>query len=430
VTVCVFGLWHLGSVTAACLAAAGIDTTGLDTSADVVETLSRGEPPLFEPGLEDLVRNGLASRRLRFTADPASVSQADVIWVTIDTPVDEDDRADAEFVIRAVATLFPHLQDGALVLISSQLPVGSTRRLEQMFSDTAHGRTVAFACSPENLRLGKAIEVFRSPDRVVVGVRSERDRARIADLFRPFTANIVWMSVESAEMTKHALNGFLATSVTYINEIASLCEQVGADAAEVERGLKTDPRIGPRAYVSPGGAFAGGTLARDIGVLSALGAQKGVATSLISAVKTSNDGHREWPQRRLTDLLDGMREQRIAVWGLTYKPGTDTLRRSAAIELCRWVHARGGTVYAHDPAVSRLPPELSGVVQVASTPLEAVTGAQALVVSTAWPEYRAVSAADVVSRMRGTVVIDANGFLAATLGADPALRYFTVGRGA
>jgi UDPglucose 6-dehydrogenase len=182
--------------------------------------------------------------------------------------------------------------------------------------------------------------------------------------------------------------------------------------------------------LSPGAAFAGGTLARDIGVLSALGEEHRVATELISAVKTSNDAHREWPRRRLADLLGDLNGKRIAVWGLTYKPGTDTLRRSAAIELCRWVNAEGGTVHAHDSAVSQLPPELSGVVQLAPTPLDAVTGAQALVVSTAWPEYRSVAAADVASRMRGSIVIDPNNSLAATLGRHSALRYFTVGRGA
>jgi len=238
------------------------------------------------------------------------------------------------------------------------------------------------------------------------------------------------MSVESAEMTKHALNGFLATSVAFINEIAALCEQVGADAAEVERGLKSEARVGPRAYLSPGAAFAGGTLARDIGVLSALGAQHGVATNLISSVKTSNDAHRAWPARRLAALLGDLAGKQIAIWGLTYKPGTDTLRRSPAVELCRWVQVRGAHVSAHDPAVSALPPDLQDIVRRANDPLDAVHDADALVVATLWPEYRGVAAGDVASRMRGSIVLDANGFLAATLGRDSALRYFTVGRGA
>lgn len=428
--VAVFGLWHLGSVTAACLADAGHDVIGVDADASVVERLSRGEPPLFEPGLEDLIRNGLANGRLRFSADRAAVSGADEVWVTIDTPVDADDRADVESVMRAVAGLFPHLGDGTLVLISSQLPVGSTRRLEAMWAAVANGRVVTFAYSPENLRLGRAIAAFRTPDRVVAGARTERDRNRIEELLRPFTDRFEWMSVESAEMTKHALNAFLAVSVTFINEIAALCEQVGADAAEVERGLKSEARIGPKAYLSPGGAFAGGTLARDITFLSALGEDRGVPTKLLSSVRASNAAHREWPQRRLAALLGGVDGKRIAVWGLTYKPGTDTLRRSASVELCQWVHGQGGTLVAHDPAVSALPADLRETLTLTRDPLEAVTGADALVVSTPWPDYRAIGAADVAARMRGSIVLDANRFLAATLGAERALRYVTVGAGA
>src|SRR4051794_3059192 len=314
--VCVAGLWHLGSVTAACLASGGHHVVGLDSDDAVVAGLNAGTPPLFEPGLEALVKNGIASGRLRFTSDDAAVATADVVWITVDTPVDDEDRADVESVVSRVARLFPHLKNGALVLVSSQLPVGTTGRLEAMFHAVAAGRRVGFAYSPENLRLGKAIEVFTHPDRVVVGVRSAEDRDSIAALLKPFTDRIEWMSVESAEMTKHALNAFLATSVTFINEIATLCEQVGADASEVERGLKTEARIGPKAYLSPGGAFAGGTLARDVMFLAALGREHRVSTDLLASVKTSNDAHRGWAQRRLTDVLGDVNGNVVAVWGL------------------------------------------------------------------------------------------------------------------
>jgi len=427
--VCVCGLWHLGTVTAACLASAGHDVSGLDRDAGVVDRLSQGTPPLFEPGLEDLVKSGLAAGRLRFTGDvAAAVTGADVVWITVDTPVDDEDRADVESVVLGAAALFPHLRDGALVLVSSQLPVGTTRRFEAMFAETANGRRVGFAYSPENLRLGKAIEVFMQPDRVVAGVRSDADRARIAELLRPFTDRIEWMSVESAEMTKHALNAFLAASVTFINEIAALCEQVGADASEVARGLKSEARIGPRAYLSPGGAFAGGTLARDVMFLSDLGRETNVATHLLSSVKTSNDAHRQWAQRRLAQVLGGVEGRTVAVWGLTYKPGTDTLRRSSAIELCTWLGARGARVRAHDPAVRQLPPEVAATIQLASDPLAAADQAAALVVATPWPEYRSVDARELAGRMQGNVVLDANGFLAATVGREPGLSYLTVGK--
>jgi UDPglucose 6-dehydrogenase len=427
--VAVVGLWHLGTVTAACLASGGHDVVGLDFDPAVVAGLAAATPPLFEPGLEDLVRAGLSSGRLRFTTEvAAAVASADVVWIAYDTPVDEEDRADVEYVVEQASRLFPHLRSGTLVVISSQVPVGTTGRLEQMFASESRGRLVRFGYSPENLRLGKAIAAFTHPDRVVVGVRSSADRETVTTMLRPFTERIEWMSVESAEMTKHALNAFLATSVTFINEIASVCEQVGADASEVERGLKSESRVGPKAYLSPGSAFAGGTLARDVVCLSQLGHAHGVATHLLSSVKASNDAHRQWAERRLAHALEGASGKTVAVWGLTYKPGTDTLRRSSAVELCEWLVEHGASVQAHDPAVKTLPPHLAQRVVLAESALSAAQGASALVVATAWPEYRQVAAADVVARMTRRLVLDANRFTGATLGACADIEYVSVGK--
>jgi UDPglucose 6-dehydrogenase len=308
------------------------------------------------------------------------------------------------------------------------LPVGTTREIEQAFARESGGRTVGFAYSPENLRLGRAIDVFTQPDRVVVGVRSPADRERVTGLLRPFTQRIEWMSVESAEMTKHALNAFLATSVTFINEIAALCEQVGADATEVERGLKSDARIGPKAYLSPGAAFAGGTLARDVMFLSRVGEVRGIATHLLSSVKSSNDAHREWAQRRLRQLLDGVSSVTVGVWGLTYKPGTDTLRRSSSIELCRWLVEQGASVRVHDPAVKILPADLTGDITLADTALATLDGASALVVATPWPMYRDIAAGEVTARMARCLVLDANRFTGETLAKDTRIEYFSVGK--
>jgi len=428
-TVAVVGLWHLGTVTAACLAAAGHEVVGFDPDPEVVEKLARGSLPVDEPGLQDLVNAGRASGRLRFTPrlDDA-MRHADVVWIAFDTPVDDEDGADVETVAGHVRALLPHIQEGTLVLVSSQLPVGTTRRFEEMFARESKGRAVSFAYSPENLRLGKAIDVFMRPDRVVVGVRSSADRDRIAALLRPVTDRVEWMSVESAEMTKHAINAFLATSIAFTNEVAVLCEHVGADAAEVARGLKSEARIGPKAYVSPGAAFAGGTLARDVVFLSGLAGKLGVPAALLSSVKTSNDRHRQWAARRISERLGTAAGRTVAIWGLTYKPGTDTLRRSSAVELCRWLHDQGADVRAHDPAVKELPHDVASFARLTADPLDALIGASALVVATAWPEYRQVDVNEVKSRMARRLVLDADRFLGETLGGAADIEYLSVGR--
>lgn len=422
--VCVLGLWHLGTVTAACLASAGHQVVGLDFDDDSVTKLQAGTPPLFEPGLEELVKSGLAQGKLRFTTDPAeAVPDAEILWCAYDTPVDDDDNAQVDWVVERVERVFPYLADGTLVLVSSQLPVGTTRQLELRYREQYPAVQVTFGYSPENLRLGSAITVFTSPDRVVVGLRDEADRERVAALLRPFTERIEWMSVESAEMTKHALNAFLATSVTFANEIATLCERVGADAKEVERGLKSESRIGAKAYLAPGAAFAGGTLARDIRFLNNLGAEQ---TPLLAGVRASNEHHKSWTQRKLLELFGDLKGKTIAVWGLTYKPGTDTLRRSSAVELCWWMLEQGASVKAHDPAVKTLPDDLK--VALCPSALEAVAGADALVLSTGWQDYREVSAEHVSTRAPHLIVIDVSRFLEKTLGSDARLRYITVGK--
>jgi UDPglucose 6-dehydrogenase len=254
--VTVYGLWHLGSVTVACLAEGGHDVVGLDPDAATITNLRANKPPVSEPGLAALTAEQQKAGRLRFTTDAAdAITGAEVVWVCFDTPVDANDNADVGWVRARLDDIAPHLAPGALVLISSQVPVGFGKRLA---TDWA-ARGVRVACSPENLRLGQALDCFRNPDRIVIGC-ALADRPTLTKLLEPFGGERVWMSVASAEMTKHAVNAFLATSVAFINELARICEVVGADAKEVERGLKSEQRIGPRAYLSPGAAFAGGTL--------------------------------------------------------------------------------------------------------------------------------------------------------------------------
>ncbi len=425
--VAVYGLWHLGCVTAACLAEAGHQVVGLDTDRLVIEGLDRGEPPLYEPGLEELIRQEQASGRLRFAHPSADVlADVDLLWITIDTPVDERDVADVDHVHRQVDRVARHLSARTLTLVSSQVPTGFCAALEQRWASAG----LRFACSPENLRLGKALEVFRKPDRVIVGVRTPQDRAVIAEVLAPFGARIEWMSLESAEMTKHAINAFLALSVTYANELARLCEPLGADAKEVERGLKTESRIGPRAYVSPGAAFAGGTLARDVRYLMEFGQRHQVDTALMHGVWASNEVHKNWLRSHLQQCLAGSPAPVVAMLGLTYKPGTSTLRRSTAVENCLWLRQQGVRVQAHDPAIDSLPPELSTEVVLCATPQEALRGADVAVIATEWPAFRTLQASDFCNTMRHPVVIDQNHFLGETLRQSSAVSYLATGKAA
>jgi UDPglucose 6-dehydrogenase len=430
----VLGLWHLGSVTAACLAESGADVLGVDPDRALVAALARGRGPVSEPGLDELIVREMQSGHLRFSAEASGLKAVDQAWITFDTPVDEEDQADVNWVLDTVIELLEPLVEGTLVVVSSQLPVGSVAALEARAAVSRPGRVLRFACVPENLRLGGALEVFRRPDRVVVGVRSDADRPELAATLAPFTSNIEWMRVESAEMTKHALNGFLATSVAFINEVAAICEHVGADAAEVSRGLKSERRVGPRAYLAPGDAFAGGTLARDVAFLRGLADRHQLPSYVFTGVAEGNLAHKQWTRRRLTGLLGrGGGDDRqlagrtVAVWGLTYKPGTDTLRRSSAVELCEWLVGAGATVRAHDPAVTALPAELGQQFELCADPLDAAISADALVICTAWPEYREIRADGLARTMRRPLVLDPAGFLSASLGESPDLAYVRVG---
>ena len=427
--VCVFGLWHLGSVTAACLSAKGHQVIGLDFDHANISALSQGKPPLFEAGLEDLIKAGLERKTLRFTSSSQeALKDAEILWVTFDTPVDENDVADVDSVINAVASLFDQIPTSCTILISSQVPVGTTRHLQKLFEEKHPNKSVTFAYSPENLRLGSAIKVFSEPDRIVVGVSDERTKSVLTDLLSPITVRVEWMQVASAEMVKHATNAFLATSVTFINEVATLCEYTGADAKEVERGLKTEMRIGPKAYLSPGGAFAGGTLARDISFLSTIATKHQFPAHLLRSVAQSNLQHKEWAHRRLCDNLGELSGKTVAVWGLTYKPGTDTLRRSSSIELCRRLAAEGVAVRGFDPAVKELPAEMNSILALSTSPLEAARGADALIVATEWPEFREVSALEVRAAMRTPLILDANRSLFQQWGAVKNVQYLSVGK--
>jgi UDPglucose 6-dehydrogenase len=419
--VAVLGLWHLGCVTAACCAK-HFQVVGLDFDEANVKKLNSGKAPLMELGLDELIAAGLASQRLSFTTNAkAACARADVLWVCYDTPVNENDESDVEFVLANLRQAIVHLPKGALVLISAQLPVGTCARLEKQFPQ------FNFACSPENLRLGKAIDSFEKAERIVVGIRNESKKALLEKLFAPFTPQVLFLRVESAEMTKHALNSFLALSITFINEIARLCEHVGADAKEVALALKSEARIGPRAYLGPGGPFAGGTLARDVVSLTKLAEAKGEKISVIPAIKFSNDLHRGWAFARVQACVGNLRGKKIGILGLTYKTNTDTLRRSATLELCAKLLDAGAVVSAFDPAVTRLPAKFKAI-SLGNDVAGVLRGVDAAVICTEWPQFRQADWPNIAARMRAKIFVDANRFLENELKNIPGLRHFSVGR--
>ena len=418
--VVVLGLWHLGCVTAACCARF-VDVVGLDFEEGTVHDLKAGKPPIFEPGLADLIQEGLASEHLSFEWDPAiALTGTDLLWVSYDTPVDDDDQPDVRPVLEGIDRSLPYLPDGAMVLISSQIPAGTCRQLEGRYPNRR------FAYSPENLRLGKAIELFLHQDRILLGTRRSDDAARLSELLRNFSMNLIHVRIESAEMIKHAINSFLALSITFMNEIARVCEHVDADAREVERGLKSEARIGPKAYLSPGGPFAGGTLARDVVTLDHLASRFGEELFLIPAIKTSNDQHKKWAIQKLREELGPLTGKRVAILGLTYKPNTDTLRRSLAIELCRSLVAERADLTAFDPVVAVMPGDLSKI-QITRRVSEAIKDADAAVVATEWPQLLEIDWQESVALMKQPIIVDANGFLLAKLSENPEVIYRTVG---
>ena len=410
--ICVLGIWHLGAVTSACLASLGHSVVGVDDDIENVAKLNSGCAPLFEPDLDNLIGQGIKSGLLSYTSDVLLAARdVEVLWVSIDTPVDEEDKADVDYVLNRIKLALTNLPAHAVIIISSQLPVGSVANLEKFSTEHYAYKNFTFSSVPENLRLGKAIEVFLNPDRLIVGVRSQKTKEFLGNFLSSITKKLEWMSIESAEMTKHAINAFLATSVTFANEIAAVCELVGADAKEVERGLKTEARIGPKAYLSPGGPFAGGTLARDIEFLGSIAQNKLLPIPLLSSVRPSNDAHKNWAKRKLLEYFGNMNDVVVTVWGLTYKVGTDTLRRSLSVELCDWLLENGALVQVSDPAVKNLPERWGSKVVKFDSPLDSVKNAQALVVGTEWPEFRDALKSLTTQFSDDFLVIDANRYI-------------------
>ena len=428
--ICVYGLWHLGTVTSACLANRGFEIVGLDSNSKIIDDLNCGKAPLYEPGLDKLLESGLETGRLSFTTDMKSaVGHTDVVWVTFDTPVGEDDKADIDFVSARIIETFSYFRDGTIIIISSQLPVGSIRKVEREFTECEFDRGVSFCCIPENLRLGQAIESFFNPDRIVVGIRDNGIRPILERLLSPISSELVWVGVESAVMSKHALNAFLAMSIVYSNEIAGICERVNADSIEVENTLRTESRVGRSAYIRPGEAFSGGTLARDVTYLTNIADQQGLRIPVLNSVIPSNNIQKGWLFRRAQEILgNSAQDKKVGVLGVSYKVGTDSIRRSGSIELMRGLLTLGVQISAFDPKVNDLPKDLS-MVRLENTIDDVTVDSDLLILVTQWPDFQTLSSETLINNMRTPVVIDQSKFLAPGLSSDSRIQYITFGKG-
>jgi len=425
--ICVYGLWHLGSVTSASLAKLGHTVIGLDFNSEVIKDLKNGKAPISEPGLNELIQKGFQEKTLRFTTEPEkALEKIDILWIGFDTPVDEEDRADVRAIEKNFDKISKLIPDQTKIIISSQVPVGFTRYLRSHFNQKNPGKKVYFAYSPENLRLGKSLKTFLEPDRIIIGTNPD-EKEKFFPVFSTITDRLEWMSVESAEMTKHAINAFLATSICFANEVAILCEHAGANAKDVERGLKTEERIGPKAYLNPGNAFSGGTLARDVKFLQKMSKNSHHPLYLINSVLESNNFHKTWIQRKCKEIFGNLNGKNFTVLGLTYKPGTDTLRRSLSVELCTWLNDQGAKVTAYDPAINELPSELQTSISLSTDLKRSLETADCVIIATEWPDFRTIKT-DIITTIQQKIIIDPNGFMEVILGDLHKLRYFAVGR--
>jgi UDPglucose 6-dehydrogenase len=428
-TVCVIGIWHLGAVNAAGFAEKGYQVVGLELDPAKARRLARGVPPLYEPGLEELTRKHLGGKRLRFSSDPRVAAGADYVVIAYDSPVNERDEVDISPVVEAARLVGPFLGSATPIVITSQVPLGSSEAIEAQVRLANPGWSSGVVYTPENLRLGAAVARFLAPDMLVLGANHPAAAASALALYRPFKTEKLALDLRSAEMVKHALNAFLATSITFINEIAGLCDRLGADAVAVGGALKLDKRIGKSALLMPGLGFSGGTLARDVTQLRRFADGLGHRARLLDAVMAVNEGTFDEVIARLGDKLGPLAGRKVGVLGLTYKPGTSTVRRSPALKIMSKLAAAGAVCVGYDPKASAR--ELASLGQTfarAKTVRALATGADALVLVTEWPEFRELPWASLAKLMRQPLVVDCKNFLDPARLAGAGFQYQGFGR--
>ena len=414
--IAIVGTGYVGLVSGTCFAEMGLDITCVDTDTKKIEALRAGRIPIYEPGLDDLVRRNVAAGRLHFTTDLCEcLDSVEVVFSAVGTPPDEDGSADLKYVLEVARTFGRHIRKYTVLVTKSTVPVGTARKVRAVIEEelAKRGCDIPFdvASNPEFLKEGNAIKDFMSPDRVVVGVDSERARELMAKLYRPFLINnfrVLFMDIPSAEMTKYAANAMLATRISFMNDIANLCDRVGADVEMVRKGIGSDARIGTK-FLYPGCGYGGSCFPKDVKALAHTGREHGYPMQVIVAVERVNEQQKGIVFEKLQRALGGeLRGRKIALWGLSFKPETDDMREAPALVVIDRLLEAGAEVAVYDPvAMDECRRRMAGrTIRYVRTKYDATQGADALVLMTEWKEFRMPDWALLRGQMRGNAVID------------------------
>jgi UDPglucose 6-dehydrogenase len=431
--VAVLGAGYVGLVTGTCLAESGNDVTCVDTDAAKIGALEEGRVPIYEPGLEELVHRNAKEGRLRFSTDlGAAVGRAKVVFLAVGTPEDENGDADLRHVLEAAEEVAQAVKHYTVVATKSTVPVGTADRLQEIMDRRARF-DVDVVSNPEFLKEGAALEDFQKPDRVVVGAGVDRARRIMTELYLPFVRTerpILLMDPRSAEMVKYASNAMLATRISFMNDVALLCERVDADAEEVRRGMGADTRIG-YPFLFPGIGYGGSCLPKDVKALLATGRRHGVDLDLLRAVEKTNERQRRQLLVRAQRHFGDLAGRTFGVWGLAFKPRTDDMREAPSLEVIEGLIGKGVRVQVYDPvATDRARRRLGDRVAYAPGPYEAIEGADALFVVTEWSEFRNPDFERMKATMRDPVVFDGRNVFEPEEMRRLGFRYFGIGRGA
>ena len=429
--IAVIGTGYVGLVTGACFAEFGVDVVCVDIDANKIERLIQGRMPIYEPGLEQLVAKNAQAGRLKFTTDlKTAVEQSLVILLAVGTPPGDDGSADLSYVEAAARSIAEHMTDYKVIVTKSTVPVGTGERLRRIISEQNEKVKFGMVSNPEFLREGAAIGDFMRPDRVVIGSRDAEAIAIIKDLYRPLyliETPFVITSMEGAELTKYAANAFLATKISFINEIANLCDLIGCDVHDVARALGMDNRIGKK-FLHPGPGFGGSCFPKDTNAFLSIARQFDYDALIVAAVIRVNERQRELMVPKIERLVGDLKGKTIAVLGLAFKPGTDDMREAPSVDIIRILLERGATVRAYDPIAMDAAREYLPGITYAEDEYAAVTGADALVFMTEWNQFRALNMERVRELMRTPKIADLRNIYEPDAVSELGFEYVGVGR--